>query len=137
MTKVHGLLETPLYVHDLDRSEKFYTRVFGLEVLFEDDRLRALGVGGKQVLLLFRAGGSTLPLSTPGGTIPDHDGHGPLHIAFSVGSDDMQDWENRLLQHDITIESRVRWPRGGTSIYFRDPDNNSLELATPGTWSIY
>ncbi|MEP7038442.1 MAG: glyoxalase, partial [Acidobacteriota bacterium] len=35
------------------------------------------------------------------------------------------------------IESKVKWERGGTSIYFRDPDKHLLELATPGLWTIY
>jgi catechol 2,3-dioxygenase-like lactoylglutathione lyase family enzyme len=31
----------------------------------------------------------------------------------------------------------MAWPRGGTSLYFRDPDGHLVELATPGLWSIY
>nr|WP_197998803.1 hypothetical protein [Gimesia aquarii] len=37
----------------------------------------------------------------------------------------------------IGIESRVNWPRGGESIYFRNPDNHVVELATPGIWPIF
>jgi catechol 2,3-dioxygenase-like lactoylglutathione lyase family enzyme len=37
----------------------------------------------------------------------------------------------------VNIESRVKWPRGGESIYFRDPDDHLVELVTPGTWAIY
>ena len=32
----------------------------------------------------------------------------------------------------IAIEGRTKWPRGGESIYFRDPDGHLVELATPG-----
>jgi hypothetical protein len=32
------------------------------------------------------------------------------------------------------IEKEFGWPRGGRSIYFRDPAGNSVELVTPGLW---
>jgi len=43
----------------------------------------------------------------------------------------------RLAELGIAIESRVQWERGGSSIYFRDPDGRSVELATPGLWPCY
>jgi catechol 2,3-dioxygenase-like lactoylglutathione lyase family enzyme len=46
-------------------------------------------------------------------------------------------WEQRLADAGIAIESRVRWGLGGESLYFRDPDNHLVELATPGTWPSY
>ena len=39
--------------------------------------------------------------------------------------------------HQVEIEGRTDWPRGGHSIYFRDPDGHLLELATPGLWTVY
>jgi catechol 2,3-dioxygenase-like lactoylglutathione lyase family enzyme len=131
------VLETSLYVSDLERSRSFYTSLFGFESLHQDERFCALSVIGRQVLLLFQRGGTTEPLTTPGGTIPPHDGDGRLHLTFAIGRDDLDPWE-RLLQRDqIPVESRVTWPRGGKSIYFRDPDHHLLELATPGVWAIY
>ena len=82
--------------------------------------------------------GATLEtVHMPGGTIPPHDGHGPLHMAFTVEADALADWEARLTRHGIPVEGRTKWTRGGESIYFRDPDGHLLELATPGLWKTY
>ena len=73
----------------------------------------------------------------PGGTIPPHDGHGPLHIAFAIEAGELPAWEARLDERGVAIEGRTDWSRGGHSIYFRDPDGHLLELATPGLWAVY
>ena len=137
MLKVQGLLESALYVDDVDVSLSFYRKIFEFETLFADGRLCALNVSDKQVLLLFKKGASTAPTVIPGGVIPPNDGDGDMHIAFSIPASDLPRWENWLGENGVEIESKVRWERGGTSIYFRDPDNHLLELATPGLWAIY
>jgi len=137
MPVLTGVIETSLYVDDLDRSSRFYEELFSLTQMHGDDRLRAYSVAGRSVLLLFKRGASNCVTQLPFGTLGPHDGNGPLHFAFSISADDLAVWEQHLALHGITIEGRIQWPRGGTSIYFRDPDNNLLELATPGVWSIY
>lgn len=134
---LRGVLETSLYVDDLERSRSFYTSVFGFPVLVQDQRFCALDVSGQQVLLLFRKGEALNPVSTSGGTIPSHSGQGQLHVAFAVGLNELDAWELRLQRMGCTVESHVRWERGGKSIYLRDPDGHLLELATPGLWSTY
>ncbi|HWV52586.1 VOC family protein [Pseudorhodoplanes sp.] len=135
--KLGRVLETALYVDDLDRAASFYTEVLGLTSLNGDGRFHAYDVGGTSVLLLFRRGGTLETVHMPGGTIPPHDGHGPLHIAFAIGADELPAWEKRLDTHGVAIEGRTDWPRGGHSIYFRDPDGHLLELVTPGVWATY
>ncbi len=135
--EVRGVLETSLYVSDLERSRAFYTRLFGFPILLQDDRFCALNVCDRQVLLLFRRDASVRPVTTPGGTIPPHGGEGQLHLAFAIGRDELDAWERRLQSEEMPVESRVSWNRGGKSIYFRDPDGHLLELATPGVWAIY
>ncbi|MGO4524600.1 VOC family protein [Microvirga sp. 2MCAF35] len=137
MPTLNAVLETALYVDDLSRARAFYEEDLGLRMLFGNQRMCALDVGGKSVLLLFLRGASREDMSTPGGTIPGHDGQGPLHIGFAVSADELAAWEKRLQERDIPIESRTTWSRGGTSVYFRDPDGHLLELATPGLWEIY
>ena len=134
---LQGVLETSLYVSDLERSRSFYSTLFGLRTLTQDQRFCALEVSGRQVLLLFRKGETRMPVPTPGGTIPAHDGDGQLHVAFAIGRDEFDAWERRLESKNMAIESRVCWNRGGKSLYFRDPDGHLIELATPGLWPIY
>jgi catechol 2,3-dioxygenase-like lactoylglutathione lyase family enzyme len=137
MPKLNGVIETALYVDDLTRAIAFYRDVLGLTALNQDARFAAFDIGGRSVLLLFKRGSTLETVHLPGGTIPPHDGHGPLHIAFAVTTDELQAWETRLVEQGVTIEARTAWPRGGHSIYFRDPDNHLLELVTPGVWAIY
>jgi len=137
MPNVTGVLETALYVEDLPRSMEFYQRLFHFEILFSDARACAMSVAGKQVLLLFKKGASLKPHQAWGGVIPAHDGAGNLHMAFSIAAAEFDEWETRLAQNHVAIESKVKWQEGGQSLYFRDPDNHAIELATPGTWTIY
>jgi catechol 2,3-dioxygenase-like lactoylglutathione lyase family enzyme len=134
---VGRILETALYCDDLARATAFYDRLFGFATLTRDDRLCAYDVGGRSVLLLFKRGATLDTVRLPGGTIPPHDGHGPLHIAFAVEAADLPEWEQRLGASGVGIEGRTMWPRGGTSLYFRDPDGHLVELASPGIWSSY
>ncbi len=135
--KVSGILETALYVDDLEVSTSFYKTIFQFETLFADERLCALNVSDRQVLLLFLKRASNVVMTSSGGVIPPHDGDGSLHCAFSMTGSELEIWENWLRVNEVTIESTVKWNRGGTSLYFRDPDNHLLELVTPGLWTIY
>lgn len=137
MPNLDGVLETALYVEDVARSAAFYKSVLKLDELISDERLCALNVSNRQVLLLFKKGASAIPLVTPGGIISPHDGDGKLHMAFAISKESLGDWEKWLESKGVAVESRVRWERGGTSLYFRDPDEHLIELATPGIWEIY
>ena len=137
MPKLDGILETALYTDDMAAARGFYEDVMELKPIFADERLCAYGVADRDVLLLFKRGITMETVTMPGGTIPGHDGSGPLHVAFAVGRDELDEWERRLASRQIEIEGRTDWPRGGRSIYFRDPDGHLLELATPGLWTVY
>jgi len=128
---VEGILETSLYVGDLSRSVRFYQELFDFPVISDfGERGCAMRAGPRQVLLLFKKGASR-NISSP------HDGDGELHLAFAIPAAALAGWESRLAEMSIPIEERTAWERGGTSLYFRDPDRHLLELATPGVWSVY
>ena len=135
--KITRVLETALYVDDLEESVRFYEGVMGLNAMSREDRLVALDAGGGTVLLLFRRGATSAGASFSGGRIPPHDGVGPAHFAFAISAEDLDLWRTHLARGDVEIESEVKWDRGGVSLYFRDPDGHSVELATPGVWQVY
>ena len=137
MPALEGVLETSLYVEDLDRSIAFYRRVFDSEILFQDRRFCALNIAGQQVLLLFKRGATSEAAKTPGGVIPGHHGDGALHLAFAIDVAVLDQWRKQLAEMNVPVESEVTWPRGGVSLYFRDPDGHLLELATPGLWPVW
>ena len=134
---VSNILETALYVSDLVESRKYYQRIFGFACLLEDHRMCALQVPASGVLLLFRHDGSLQPSQVPGGVIPAHGGSGVLHLCFAIPLASLEAWTAHLQAQGVEVESRVRQAYGGISLYFRDPDGHSVEVATPGLWANY
>ncbi|MEP9369288.1 VOC family protein [Xanthobacter sp. VNH20] len=130
------VLETGLYVEDLARAGAFYEGVMGLSPMLADARFHAYALGGT-VLLLFKRGAANETLALPGGTIPPHDAAGRAHIAIAIAAEALDAWRAHLARHGVSIEGEMRWPKGGVSLYFRDPDGALLELATPGLWPNY
>lgn len=130
------VLETGLYVADLVRAAAFYEGVLGLSPMRADERFIAYGVGDT-VLLLFKRGSTDATVTMPFGTIPPHDGAGRIHFAFAVAAADLEGWRAHLAAHGVAVEGEARWPKGGVSLYFRDPDGNLAEIATPGLWDNY
>jgi catechol 2,3-dioxygenase-like lactoylglutathione lyase family enzyme len=129
--KIHGILESSLYVSDVLRSVRFYQETFGFRVIKEfAERGCAMRAGTSQVLLLFKKGASRT-IQSP------HDGDGELHVAFAIESAELANWESWLRTRGIEVEEKRNWELGGWSLYFRDPDRHLIELATPGTWSVY
>ena len=135
--QINGIVESCLYSNDLPRSVRFYQEQLGLRLLESGERLCVFSVADKQALLIFRSGGKLEPIHTPGGMIPPHGAAGQLHFAFAISKKDFAAWEKHLIAQGIAIESKVNWPAGGQSLYFRDPDNHLVELATPGIWEVY
>ena len=129
--RTEGILESSLYVDDVAGSAQFYEKIFGFQVISDfGERGCAMQAGTRQVLLLFKKGGSRA-MQSP------HDGDGELHLAFAVSAAELASWEAWLAQNGIAVEETRTWERGGQSLYFRDPDRHLLEVATPGVWSIY
>jgi len=131
---VAGLLETSLYARDLAQTSAFYRDLFGFKTLVDSPRLVAFEVAARHVLLVFQAGATEEDVVDARGTIPGHDGRGRLHLALSIAMGDLDAWRARLAEKAVATVGEYHWPRGGSSLYFRDPDGALIELATPGLW---
>ncbi len=129
MALVKQILETALYVKNIKESERFYKNLFELETYAIDENRHVFFKIGKSMLLLFNA-----EACLKGDGFPAHGCQGPGHMAFAVEHSELNFWRKRLKDQNIKIEKEITWPSGGKSIYFRDPDGHSLELATPDTW---
>ena len=130
--QVEQILETCLYVDDLEAAEEFYSRVLGLAVFSRVKGRHVFFRCGQGVFLLF----NPTRTSKPEGDlpVPTHGAHGPGHVSFAMPPADIPAWREHLRQNNIAIEAEITWPSGGFSLYFRDPAGNSVELATPQTW---
>jgi catechol 2,3-dioxygenase-like lactoylglutathione lyase family enzyme len=130
--KIKGVIETAIYVGDLQAAESFYRTVLGLHVLAkEPGRHVFFQVGDNQVLLAFRA-----ETTLKGDLLPPHGASGPGHFALGIDPEEFEAWRNHLQCHAVAIEKEVTWPRGGKSLYLRDADGNLVELITPGIWGL-
>ena len=126
-----GIHEAALYVADLARAERFWRRL-GLAVVVRAQGRHAFFRAGSDLLLLFD------PRATVGQEgVPGHGAVGEGHVALDVpDAGALERWRTFLGEAGVAIEAEKTWPSGGRSLYFRDPDGNSIELITRGTWGF-
>jgi catechol 2,3-dioxygenase-like lactoylglutathione lyase family enzyme len=129
--QIGRILETSLYAEDLDRAELFYSTALGLKLFAKEPGRHVFFKCNDQMLLIFN------PAVTINETeVAPHGARGPGHVAFAVSMTELDQWAARLRANQVDIEKEVTWPKGGRSLYFRDPAGNCLELASPRVWGM-
>jgi catechol 2,3-dioxygenase-like lactoylglutathione lyase family enzyme len=134
---VLGVLETCLYAPDLDAAERFYGDVLGLRPFARERGRHVFFRCGDGVLLVFNPDRTRQAAGEVNGVpVPAHGAVGAGHVAFRVPEAEIEDWRERLTAAQVPIEAEISWPRGGQSVYVRDPAGNSVELATASIWGL-
>jgi catechol 2,3-dioxygenase-like lactoylglutathione lyase family enzyme len=136
-TTIARVLETSLYAEDLRAADEFYGAILGLErIAFVEGRHVFFRCGEGVVLIFDPRNTSNQPTTVNGAPVPLHGARGAGHIALAVADSDLPAWRAYLATNGIAIESEVTWPRGGRSLYVRDPAGNSVEIASPTLWGF-
>lgn len=131
---VSEVLESALYVSDLPAAEKFYTEILGLISYSRLEGRHVFLRCGDRMVLLFDAEVTAVSAGGPKDA-PTHGAKGEGHLAFVVKNSDIDCWKQHLTENGVEIEKEIH-TRGGRSIYFRDPSQNCLEIASPQIWGI-
>lgn len=131
-----SVLETVLYAHDLEAAEDFYGRVLGLKTVAALAGRHVFYRCGNQMLLIFNPSATRQPPAAGALPVPPHGMEGQGHVCFRASAEEISAWRAKLENRGIEIEADFEWPRGGRSIYFRDPAGNCVEFAEPRIWGL-
>lgn len=132
--RVSEVLESALYVDDLEASQSFYTELLGLIFFSKVEGRHVFLRCGNRMVLLFNTKATEV---SAGGSMdaPVHGAHGEGHLAFAVRANEIDLWKSYLTENGVEIEREIQFGKS-RSIYFRDPSGNSLEIASPLLWGI-
>ncbi len=133
--KISKVIETCIYSSDLDSMKKFYVGMLGLPLVQEENNKLIFLKAGKSMLLIF----DPTRTSFDNERLPAHGAQTPpssVHFAMEIEERDYQLWKELLANNQIAIEKEVDWNGKASSLYFRDPAGNLVELITPGEWPV-
>lgn len=133
--KPQGILEAALYTQDIEGAERFYGKILGLDKIDRSgDRHVAFRCGTSVLVVFNRRLTIQRPVMGARTPVPPHGTQGPGHVCLGVLGHELPLWIDKLKRGRVAIEADFTWPTGGRSIYFRDLDQNSIELAEPRIW---
>ncbi len=132
MTRVAGLAEIVLWVHDMDAALHFYRDLLGLEAIsppaLPNKFLRASDPGGgvPEMIVL-------IPHPDPSHEFPREKARRVLHhLAFRVDAGDYEPLQRGLETAGIEVRSGVHPVlKGVRTFYVDDPDGNECECISP------
>ncbi|SFC10285.1 VOC family protein [Tropicimonas isoalkanivorans] len=133
---ISGVLESAVYVEDLDATEAFYAGVLGLQRIARVDGRHAFFRCGAGVVLTFVASATRVAPAEGALPVPTHGATGEGHICFAMSASDQAVMRKHLEAEGVAIDADFAWPNGARSLYVRDPAGNSIEFAEPKLWGL-
>jgi catechol 2,3-dioxygenase-like lactoylglutathione lyase family enzyme len=104
---------------DVDRLERFYAGVLGLQVVRRDDDRGSVWLrAGSAFLMLERAAAGEAP------SLPARLGSLDL-VAFAIDERDRETWRERLAGAAVSVEAET-----AHTLYFRDPDGRRIGVSS-------
>ena len=135
MIELTNILETSLYVDDLDAARNFYGEILGLkEYSFAEGRNVFYQLENSMLLVFNPEATRDQDIGIGNAKIPTHGATGNGHMAFTISSDQIEKIKQELTEHGVEVESHVVWNNNAQSIYVRDPAGNCVEFATADLW---
>ena len=125
-----AVLESALYMTDLDAAEHFYGTLIGLERIQRVANRHVFFRVGTGVLLIFNPDETVHPAHNPKLPVPPHGARGQGHLCFA-----MDRAEIAAIRARLDVDAECDWPNGAHSLYVRDPAGNSVEFAEPRLWA--
>lgn len=120
-----GIPYLTLFVEDLDAAKKFYTDVFGLSVVWEDDASAVFDFGNTKVNLLKDS--EAHELIAPMVVAPAGMG---ARAQFTISVEDVDALSAEIVRHGATlINGPLDRPWGIRTVCFADPGGHVWELA--------
>jgi len=122
MIRTDGVLHFTIPVKDLDRSEKFYKEILGMQRVRRNDHMVFMQSGNDNFVLTY----SENPID------PNRDNKHDIHSAFRVTPEEYDRAKKFLAEKNIAIikeEDRKTGVFPGRQFYIHDPDRNVIEFS--------
>src|SRR5258706_3175432 len=120
-----------IYVYDMKARERFYTELLGFVVTDRGN------IRGRDLLFLSRSPDDHHQIVMAGGRTGKPDDQVINQLSFRVGSlDDLKAFWGGLTQRTDVREISPISHGNAWSVYFRDPENNRLEVFTDAPWYV-
>ena len=129
MSKIRGLTEVVIWVHDIEKSLHFYRDVLGLTVMSPPDFRGAVFLQAGQPAVIVPQQIVLVPLPQGASAFPADRTRRPLHhIGIEMAPEDFETERDRFksLGFDVRFGDHPFLPLKG--MYLDDPDGNEVEL---------